>query len=73
MTWTTQVIGATAGTAPIRLWMRTPPLSMVASSSAQCPNITTTSAASRATSTARSRPGGVIAMRQACLVAGGRG
>jgi hypothetical protein len=59
MTCTTQVIGAIDGNSPSRLPMRTPPESMVASSSAQCPNITTTRAVRRATSTARSRLAGV--------------
>ena len=60
MTCTTHVTGAIAGSSPSRLPIRRPSVSMVASSNAQCPNITTTSAASRATSTARSRLGAVF-------------
>ena len=83
MTCTTHVIGVIAGSSPSRLPMRRPRESMVASSSAQCPNMTTTSAASRATSTARSRLAGVSSaalrasgmglacvMRPACRAAG---
>ena len=76
---------AVVGSSPSRLPIRRPSVSMVASS-AQCPNITTTSAASRTTSTARSRADGVSSAtlrasdmglvsgkRSGCRAAGHRG
>jgi hypothetical protein len=74
MICTTHVTGVIAGSSPSRLPIRTPPASMVASSNAQCPNMTTTNAARRATSTARSRSGDVPAATapasDICLVSG---